>query len=147
MRSRQYRRSRQRAIGMLAMSQQAEWKTYNLELNRHDPEVDDLHGWPDQKVGLESRHIDVLELALHGALPTTLRNRHVREESRETSGRKQELVECDALERRYPRTADLCDGERLGQEAEPAVLDGRHEEPVRHEADCALKVKGRRQLL
>ena len=122
-------------------------RTYNLELDGHDPEVDDLDCRPDQEVGLERRNVDVLELALNSALSTTLGKGHVCEEGGETGGREQELVEGDTLERGYPGTAYLPDGECLGKETEPAVLNGRHEETVGHEANGALKVKGRRQLL
>ena len=121
--------------------------TYNLELDGHDPEVDDLHSRPDQEVGLQRRDIDVLEFALHSALSTTLCNCHVCEERSKPSWREQELIESHTLERGDPCAADLCDGECLGQETEPAVLNGRHEETVGHEADRALEVKGRRELL
>lgn len=58
--------------------------TYNLVLDRHDSEVDHLHSWPDQPVGLECRNVDVLELLLHGALSTALGDGHESEEARET---------------------------------------------------------------
>lgn len=120
---------------------------YNLELNRHDPEVDDLHGRPDQEVGLQRRDVDILELALHCALSAALGDGHVCEEGCQTGRREQELIECNTLERGNPGTARLCNRECLRQKTEPAVLDGRHEETVGHEADCALEVKGRRELL
>jgi hypothetical protein len=58
--------------------------TYNLVLDRHDSEVDHLHCRPDQPVGLERRDIDVLELALHGALSTALSHGHEGEEAGKT---------------------------------------------------------------
>ena len=118
-----------------------------MELNGHDPEIDDLHRRPDQEVGLQRRDVDILELALNSTLSTTLSDSHVCKESRKTSRCKQELIERDTLERRYPGTADLCNRKSLGEETEPAVLDRRHKETVGHEADCALKIEGRRQLL
>lgn len=121
--------------------------THNLELDGHDPEVDDLHSWPDQEVGLQRRDINVLELALDGALSTTLGDGHVCEECRKTSGRKQKLVKSDTLQSRYPWTADLRDRECAREETEPAVLNRRHEETVGHEANCTLEVEWRRQLL
>lgn len=56
--------------------------TYNLELNRHKTEVDDLHSWPDYKVRLQRWDVDVLELARHSALSTAFGNGHEREEAR-----------------------------------------------------------------
>jgi hypothetical protein len=57
---------------------------YDLILNRHDAEVDNLHRRPDQPVGLERRNVDVLKFALHSALPSTLRHGHESEEARKT---------------------------------------------------------------
>jgi hypothetical protein len=54
-------------------------------LDRHDAEVDKLYSRPDHVIGLERRHIDVLELALHSTLATTLGNCHEGEEGSQTS--------------------------------------------------------------
>lgn len=59
-------------------------ETHNLKLNGHDSEVDHLHSWPDEVVRLERRHIDVLELLLHGLSAAALCHRHVSEEDRKT---------------------------------------------------------------
>lgn len=104
---------------------EAEMQTYNLVLNRHDAEIDNLHCWPNHEVGFQSRDIDVLELALHGALSTTLSNRHESKEAGETSRSKQELIKSDALECRQPGRS-LCNWKRGRQKPEPSVLDGRH---------------------
>jgi hypothetical protein len=58
--------------------------TYNLVLDRHDSEVDNLDCGPDEPVGLQRRDINVLELALHSALSTTLSNGHESEEAGKT---------------------------------------------------------------
>jgi hypothetical protein len=51
-------------------------KTYDLELDGHDSEVENLHAWPHHKVGLESWNIDVLKLPSNCALATTFGNCH-----------------------------------------------------------------------
>jgi hypothetical protein len=58
--------------------------TYNLELNGHHTEVDDLHSRPNQEVGLQGRNVDVLKLALYSTPSTTFSNGHECEESGET---------------------------------------------------------------
>lgn len=58
--------------------------TYDLVLNGHDAEIDNLHSWPDQPIGLQRRNIDVLEFALHRTLSTTLSDGHESEEARKT---------------------------------------------------------------
>lgn len=58
--------------------------TYDLVLNGHDTEVDNLHRRPDQPVGFERRDVDVLKLALYSALASTLGYRHEGEETRKT---------------------------------------------------------------
>jgi hypothetical protein len=58
--------------------------TYDLELDRNETEVNDLHCWPDQEVGFERWDIDVLELARHGAFSTTFRNGHECEKACQT---------------------------------------------------------------
>jgi hypothetical protein len=117
-----------------------DWKTYNLVLDRHDPEVDELDRRPNHVIGLERRNVNVLELALHGALSTTFGNRHECEESRQTSRREQELIKRHALQRRQP-CSRLGNREGRRQEAEPPVLERRHEETVRHEPHCALEIE------
>lgn len=57
---------------------------YNLELDRNDPEVEYLHRRPQHKVGLQGRQIDVTELLRQCPLSTSLGNRHISEEARET---------------------------------------------------------------
>ena len=58
--------------------------TYNLELDRHNAEVYDLHGWPHQVVGFERWDVDVLEFASYRTLAATLSNGHKCEEARQT---------------------------------------------------------------
>ena len=50
--------------------------TYQLELNRHQAEVDDLDSGPDHKVGLQRRDIHVPQLVVDGSSATTLCNGH-----------------------------------------------------------------------
>ena len=57
---------------------------YNLELNRHHTEVDDLHSRPNQEIGLQGWNVNVLELALYSTLSTAFSDRHEREKSGET---------------------------------------------------------------
>jgi hypothetical protein len=58
--------------------------TYNLELDGHHTEVDDLHSRPNQEVGLEGWNVDILELALHSTPSTALSDGHECEESGKT---------------------------------------------------------------
>jgi hypothetical protein len=58
--------------------------TYNLELNWHDAEVDQLYCGPDKEVRLECWHVDVLELALDGALAAAFADGHECEEAPQT---------------------------------------------------------------
>jgi hypothetical protein len=58
--------------------------TYNLVLDRHDSEVDNLHCGPDKPVGLQRWDVDVLEFALHSALSSALSNGHECEEAGKT---------------------------------------------------------------
>jgi hypothetical protein len=55
-----------------------------LELDRHDPEVDQLHCRPDKEIRLERWDVDVLELALYGALAAALADGHECEEASQT---------------------------------------------------------------
>lgn len=71
-------------------------KTYNLVLNWHNTEVDNLHSGPDHPVGLQCGNIDVLELALHSTLSTAFGHGHKGEETGET---------CDCQD----RNSSLCD--------------------------------------
>lgn len=83
--SKQYRQWRRKARNMLVkLKARGCRSTYNLVLNGHDTEVDNLHSWPDQPVGLKRRDIDVLELALHGTLSTALGYGHECEEAGKT---------------------------------------------------------------
>ena len=76
-------------------------KTYDLELDGHDSEVENLHAWPHHKVGLESWNIDVLKLPSNCALPTTFGNCHECEKCCQTGRSEQELIKCHTLQRRY----------------------------------------------
>lgn len=58
--------------------------TYNLELDGHNAEVENLNGRPYDVVCLQSRYVDVLELASHGALSSALSHRHESEEASKT---------------------------------------------------------------
>jgi hypothetical protein len=58
--------------------------TYDLELDRDDPEVQHLHHRPEHIVCLQSWQVDVLELMGNGSLPTTLGDGHERKEAGET---------------------------------------------------------------
>jgi hypothetical protein len=58
--------------------------TYNLELDWHDAEVDQLDCGPDKEVRLERWHVDVLELALNGTLAAALADGHECEEASQT---------------------------------------------------------------
>lgn len=61
--------------------------SYNLELDGHEPEVDDLHRGPHQEVGFQRRYVDVLELAGDRTLSAALGNGHESEEARKAWGR------------------------------------------------------------
>jgi hypothetical protein len=142
-----YRWWRQRAGAFSIVTHKLRCRcTYNLELDRYQTEVDDLHRWPDQEVGLERWHVDILELARHSALPTAFGNGHECEEARQTSRCEQELVERNALQRRH-HGSRLRNGKCPRQEPEPLVLDRCHQETVRHETCQTLKVEGRRESL
>ena len=65
--------SRHRAVG-----------TYNLELNGHDAEVDQLHRRPNDEVRFERRYVDILELTSDGAPATALADSHECEEASQT---------------------------------------------------------------
>lgn len=58
--------------------------TYNLILNGHNSEVNDLNRRPNHPVGFQGRNINILEFALHSALPTALSNSHESEEAGKT---------------------------------------------------------------
>jgi hypothetical protein len=57
--------------------------THNLELNRHDAEVNELHRGPDKEVRLECWHVNILEFASDGTLTAALTDGHEREEAPE----------------------------------------------------------------
>ena len=115
-------------------------KTHNLKLYRHDPKVQHLHRRPDDEVCLQRGDIHVPELLLHVPPRPALGDRHEGEETGQTDGREQELVERDALQRRR-RRGPGGEWKRRAQEAEPFVLQRCHDETVGHEAGQALKVK------
>lgn len=122
--------------------------TDNLELNGHKPEIDELHSRPDDKVRLQRRNIDVLELLLHLPMAATLSDRHEGKEGCETARRKEQLVECDSPKGIHsPAARARTDWEPRVKKAEPAVLQWRHDERVCHESNHPLKVEGRRCLL
>ena len=58
--------------------------TYNLKLYRHKSEVDHLHGWPDDIVCLERRHVDVAKFSRNSFPPSTLGDCHECEEQAES---------------------------------------------------------------
>ena len=58
--------------------------TYNLELDGHNAEVEDLHRRPENEVGLESRQEDVSELAAQRSSSTTLGDSHKSEKACQT---------------------------------------------------------------
>jgi len=60
------------------------WETHNLELDGNDTEVENLHCRPEHKVGLQGRQVDITELVCQCSSTTTLGNRHVGEEARQT---------------------------------------------------------------
>lgn len=122
--------------------------TYDLELNRHKPEIDELNSRPDDKVRLQSRDIDILELLLDLALAATLCDRHKCEEGCQTARRKEQLVECNSPKGIHRPAARACtDREPRVKKSEPSVLQRRHDERVCHKPNHSLKVEGRRCLL
>lgn len=62
----------------------AKKKTYNLELNRNNAEVEDLHCRPKHEIGLEGWQVNIPELLGQCPSATTLGDCHVAEETRET---------------------------------------------------------------
>lgn len=121
-------------------------RTYNLVLDRHNAEVDNLNRRPNQPVGLERWHVNVLELALHSALSTSFCHSHECEEASKTSRREQELIKSHALQRRQP-CRGLAHRECRRHELEPPVLERRHDETVGHESHCSLEIEWRREAL
>jgi hypothetical protein len=134
--------------------------THNLELQRHDAEVENLHGRPDHVIRLQRRNVHFLELASNGATAAALGDGHEEEEERETchlaavrnvgvihtDGGHDQLIQGDPLER-LGGGGVLGERERGTEESEPAVLHGSDEEAVGNEARQPLKVKGRRQAI
>ncbi len=126
------------------MNRKNKERAYQLKLHRHQAEVDDLHGRPDEVVGLERGEEHVADLLQNGPAAAALGHRHDGEEPGDAKGRKHELVHGHALHG-WHKGAALGQGEASLEEAEPLELDGRHAEAVGHEARQPLKVKGRRQ--
>lgn len=58
--------------------------TYNLELDGHDAEVDQLHCWPNKEVRFKCWHVDILEFASDGTLAAALADSHECEEASQT---------------------------------------------------------------
>lgn len=141
--SRQYQLSTRKAIKTLAICQRQSCasSTYQLELNRHQTEVDNLHSRPHNIVGLESGNVHVSKLVGHSATTTALSNCHGGVENSQTERRKDKLVESNALHG-GDESARLGNGEDTLEESEPLELHGGHAETVGHEAGETLKVKG-----
>lgn len=114
--------------------------TYQLELNRHQAEVDNLYSRPNNIVGLESWNVHIPKLVRNGATATTLSNSHGRVKHSQTKWRKDELIESNALHG-GDESAGLGDGEDSLEEAEPLELHRSHTETVCHEARETLKVE------
>lgn len=120
--------------------------THQLELNRHQAKVDNLHSRPHTVVGLERGKIHVPKLARDSTTTSTLSNGHGSKEDTQTKRRKDELIKRNTLHG-GSKSARLGDREDVLEEAEPLELDGRHAEAVRHEAGQTLKVERRRKVL
>jgi hypothetical protein len=120
--------------------------TYNLVLDGHNAEVHDLHRGPNQPVSLQGWNINVLELALHSALSTTLSDGHESEEASKTSRCEEELIESHALQSRQP-SRSLTHRESRRQKLEPPVLQRRHDETIGHESNGSLEIKRWREEL
>lgn len=118
---------------------------YDLELQRHDAEIQYLHRRPQYEVCFQRRQVHILKLPRHSSPAPTLRNRHKRKERRQSHGREDQLVEAHALQR-GDRGVLLGDGEGAVEEGEPVVLHGRDEEAVAHEAGEALEVELGREV-
>jgi hypothetical protein len=71
-------------VSYICLKESGVCNTYNLELDRHKSEVDDLDCRPDQIVRFEGGNVDLLELPRDSALTATLCNRHEGEEDTET---------------------------------------------------------------
>jgi hypothetical protein len=140
--SRQYRLLTRKAIRILAISYTVFCElTYQLELNRHQTEVDHLNSRPHKIVGLESRNVHIPELVGHSTSTTTLSDSHGSVENSQTEWRKDELVESNAFHG-GDESARLGNGEDTLEESEPFELHRGHAETVGHEARETLKVKG-----
>lgn len=113
----------------------------NLELNGHGPEIEYLHGRPDQVIRPQGGEVDVLKLLEDGPPAATLGDSHEREKDAEADGGEDELVHSHALQS-WEIAPGLGDGESAGEESEPFKLDGGHEEAVGHETGEAFEVKG-----
>lgn len=105
----------------------------NLKLDRHGPEIQDLHRRPDHIIRPQRREVDILELLHYRSSSSALGDGHEGEEDAEADGGEDELVHCHALEG-GDGAAGFCEWEGAGEEAEPFELDGGHEETVGHEA-------------
>lgn len=58
--------------------------TYDLELDWHDAEVENLDCRPKNEVGLQCRQVDVTELASQSSSSATLGDRHETEKAHQT---------------------------------------------------------------
>lgn len=61
------------------MSGQNSKRAYQLELDWHQPKVDNLDYWPNQEIGLESRKVHIAELVGYSSSSAALCNSHDRE--------------------------------------------------------------------
>ncbi|KAG9954895.1 hypothetical protein KCU85_g96, partial [Aureobasidium melanogenum] len=132
--SMQYQRSTQMAVTVLVAALYLRSDTtYNLELTRHQSEVDQLYSGPDQVVGLERRNIDILELLLNLLTATSFCHSHESEEGSETNWCEQKLVKGGSL-RCCAGASSVGKRENAIEEAEPLVLDGSHNKTICHES-------------
>jgi hypothetical protein len=113
-----------------------------LELNRHQTEVDNLHSRPHNVVGLEGGNVHIPKLVGHSTTTATLSNCHGGIENSQTERRKDELVKGNALHS-GDESARLGDRKDTLEESEPLELHRGHAETIGHEARETLKVKGR----
>lgn len=130
----QYQQLTRKAVTVLVATLQLKsGTTYNLELTRHQSEVDQLYSGPDQVVGLERRNVDILELLLDFLATASFCHSHESKEGSKTNWCEEELVKSSSLGCRAG-TSSLGKREDAIEEAEPLVLDGGHDETVCHES-------------
>lgn len=69
----------------------------DLELQRHDTEIKDLNGRPQDVVGSQGRKIDILEFPTDIPFASPLCDSHEREEDTEANWSKDQLIHGDSL--------------------------------------------------